>query len=365
MPFLGIFLDYRDFNSRQIGEILAIVTASKVIGPSLWAMLADKTGKQLSIIRLGAFLAAISFMVLAFVDGYLLISTFLAIFTLFWAAILPQMEVMTQNTIRRSPKIYARIRLWGSLGFIALAVVGGEIIAVFTPQAFIYLGVSILLFLWLTTLWLKQPKIKASAIVKQSSLVSKLLTVRFAIFFISGIFLQISFAPYYGFFALYLRDLGYPSYAVGLLIGLGVVAEIFIFIYAGNIFKYFHVKAVLAFSILATALRWFVVAQYGDVFILLALSQVLHAASFGLNHTASILFLQQYFDNNQQSRAQAVYVGGVYGIGGAIGAFAAGIYWLDGQGTEYTFTLAAICALLGGLLALFMPQKNQRKERLI
>ena len=365
MPFLGVFLDYRDFNSRQIGEILAIVTASKVLGPSLWAMLADKTGKQLSIIRLGAFLAAISFMMLAFVEGYLLISTFLAIFTLFWAAILPQMEVMTQNTIRRSPKIYARIRLWGSLGFIALAVVGGEIIATFTPQAFIYLGVSILLFLWLTTLWLKQPKIKASAIVKQSSLVSKLLTVRFAIFFISGMLLQISFAPYYVFFALYLRDLGYPSYAVGLLIGLGVVAEIFIFIYAGNIFKYFHVKAVLAFSILVTALRWLIVAQYGDVFVLLALSQILHAASFGLNHTASILFLQQHFDNNQQSRAQAVYVGGVYGIGGAIGAFAAGIYWLDGQGAEYTFTLAAIFAFLGGLLALFMPKNIIRKERLI
>ncbi len=358
MPFLGIFLDYRDFNSRQIGEILAIITASKVIGPSLWAMLADKSGKQLRIIRLGAFLAASSFMVLAFVDGYTLIASFLAIFTLFWAAILPQMEVMTQNTIRRSPKIYARIRLWGSLGFIALAVAGGKIIEVFSPQAFIYIGSGILAVLWITTLGLKQPKIKRSAITKRSSIVSKLFTLKFVIFFIAGAFLQISFAPYYGFFALYLRDLGYPSYAVGLLIGLGVIAEIFVFIYAGKIFKYIDVKTALALSILVTALRWFIVAEYGDLFTLLAFSQLIHAASFGLNHSASILFLQQHFDDNQQSRAQAIYIGGVYGIGGALGAYGAGIYWLDGQGAEHTFILAAISALCGGIIAIFMPKRD-------
>jgi PPP family 3-phenylpropionic acid transporter len=298
-------------------------------------------------------------MVLAFVDGYLLISTFLAVFTLFWAAILPQMEVMTQNSIRRSPKIYARVRLWGSLGFIALAVVGGEVIALFTPQAFIYIGVAVLLLLWLTTLSLKQPKIRSSATVKTSSIVSKLFTLNFSLFFISGVFLQISFAPYYGFFALYLRDLGYPSYAVGLQIGLGVVAEIFVFIYAGKFFKYFTIKTILAFSIIVTALRWFMVAKYGDVFLLLAISQLIHAASFGLNHTASILFLQQHFDSNQQSRAQALYIGGVYGVGGALGAFAAGIYWLNGQGAEHTFMLAAICAFIGGIIALFMPNKTR------
>ena len=37
----------RGFNSRQIGELLAIFTATKIIGPSFWAFFADKTGKQL------------------------------------------------------------------------------------------------------------------------------------------------------------------------------------------------------------------------------------------------------------------------------------------------------------------------------
>ncbi len=360
VPYLSIFLNGKHFSSREIGEILAIVTASKIIGPSLWAMFADKTGKQLSIIRLGALLSLLFFTALAWLNSYWLITSVLSLFTLFSAAILPQIEVMTQNSIRRSAKIYARIRLWGSIGFIVLAVFSGEIIARFSQQAFVYLGSLVLLLLYLTTLILKQPKIKSSATIKQSSLISKLLCWRFTLFFLSGVFLQISFAPYYGFFALYLRDLGYPAYAAGLFISLGVVAEIFIFINAGKIFTLFTIKSVLVFSLFVTALRWFLLAKYADNAWLLAFSQILHAASFGLYHSASILFIQQHFDTNQQSRAQAIYIGGVYGVGGAIGAFATGIYWLNGQGAEHTFMLAALMAFIGSLFVLLM--RNAKKS---
>ena len=358
VPYLGIFLDGKHFSSREIGEIMAIVTTTKIIGPSLWAMFADKTGKQLSIIRLGALLSLLSFTVLAWLNSYWLVTIFLSLFTLFSAAILPQIEVMTQNSIRRSAKIYARIRLWGSIGFIVLAVLSGELIAQYPTQAFVYLGTLVLIFLYLITLVIKQPKIKSSATIKQSSLLSKLLCWRFGLFFLSGMFLQISFAPYYAFFALYLRDLSYPAYAAGLFIALGVVAEILIFLNAGRIFRLFTIKSVLVFSLFITAIRWFIVAEFADNAYLLALSQVLHAASFGLFHSASILFLQQHFDSNQQSRAQAIYIGGVYGVGGAIGAFASGVYWLNGNGAEHTFILASLMALVGTVLIVLM-QKNK------
>ena len=362
VPYLGIFLDGKYFSSREIGEILAIVTTTKIIGPSLWAMFADKTGNQLSVIRLGALLSLLCFTALAWLNSYWLVVLFLSLFTLFSAAILPQIEVMTQNSIRRSAKIYARIRLWGSIGFIVLAVFSGEVIAQFSQQAFVYIGSIVLLCLLLSTLRIKQPKIKLSATIKQSSLLSKLLCLRFALFFLSGVFLQISFAPYYTFFALYLRDLAYPAYAAGIFIALGVVAEIFVFINAGKIFKYFDIKLVLIFSIFITAIRWLLVAKFADNAWLLAVSQMMHAASFGLFHSASILFLQQHFDTNQQSRAQAIYIGGVYGLGGAIGAYAAGIYWLNGKGAEHTFMLAALMAFIGTLLALLMKNNKTNKK---
>ena len=108
-PYLAVFLDGKGFNSVELGEIFAILTATKLIAPSLWAMLADKTGQQLTIIRLGALLALLSFMLLFWLNSYWSISLCLALFSLFWTAILPQLEVLTLNSVRHSSKIYARI----------------------------------------------------------------------------------------------------------------------------------------------------------------------------------------------------------------------------------------------------------------
>lgn len=354
IPFLPLYLDGKGFSSSEIGEILAIFMATKIVGPALWALLADKTGKQLGIIRLGAFLACAFFTFLFWLNDYWPIVFCLSIFSLFWTAILPQLEVMTLNSIKQSPKIYARIRLWGSIGFIFVAVIAGEVIEQFSSEAFTFLGFIILFGLFLSTLWIKQSKIKKSQITKVSSIKYKLLNISFGAFFLSGILLQLSFGPYYSFFALYLRDLQYPAYAVGLLTSLGVLAEITIFIYAGKIFKYFSVKSILIFSFIITSFRWYLMGHLGDVMIVMILSQLIHAASFGLYHSASIQFIQQHFDPSQQNRGQAIYIGGVYGLGGALGAYLAGTLWLDGVGATSAFDMAMVAAFIGSILVLFI-----------
>ena len=165
-----------------------------------------------------------------------------------------------------------------------------------------------------------------------NSMLSLLMSRNFILFFIAGLLLQVSFGPYYSFFALYIRDLGHPSYAVGLLIGVSVVIEVATFILAGRIFKRFSVYHILVFSFLSTALRWLLMGYWGEHIALLVFTQLIHAASYALYHSASMQFIQYHFLANQQNRAQALYISGVYGIGGAIGAYAAGLLWLDGDG---------------------------------
>jgi len=356
-PFLSIFLDAKGFNSVELGEIFAIITATKIVAPSLWAVLADKTGQQLLIIRLGALCAFLSFTLLFWLNAYWPISFALALFSLFWTAILPQLEVLTLNSVRRSSKIYARIRLWGSLGFITLALIAGQVMEIFPIENFTFsftlMGSLILLLLLISTLTIKPQRKSISHKETPIAIRSKLIEPRFIVFFISGLLLQVSFAPYYGFFALFLRDLDYSGFAVGLLISLGVVAEIMVFIYAGVFFKAFSLKQLLTFSLAITALRWFLVAQFADSVWLLSFTQLMHAASFALYHSASMLFITQHFSACQQSRGQAVYLGGVYGVGGAIGAYLAGILWLEGDGASMTFMVASGSALLAALLMLF------------
>lgn len=370
-PYLSVFLDGKGFTSLELGEIFATLTATKIVAPSLWAILADKTGQQLLIIRLGALLALLSFMSLFWLDSYWPISFSLALFSLFWTAILPQLEVFTLNSVRRSSKIYARIRLWGSIGFIALAVFTGQVMEYYEQtsfsnpymssftSAFVLIGCIILLCLLLSTTTIKPQRVVSKIKAKPLAIKDRLITPRFITFFIGGVLLQISFGPYYGFFALFLRDLSYSGFIVGLLISLGVVAEILVFIFASSFFKYFSVKTLLIFSLVATGVRWGVVALYAESIWLLALTQLMHAASFALFHSASMLFISNHFSACQQSRGQAVYLGGVYGVGGAIGAYLAGMLWLDGLGASTAFLAASTASLLGALVMMFMPRDTQ------
>ena len=53
-------------------------------------------------------------------------------------------------------------------------------------------------------------------------------------FMLAALLLQVSFAPFYGFFTLYSRDLGYSGTQTGLFIALSIVAEIIAFYFAGS-----------------------------------------------------------------------------------------------------------------------------------
>lgn len=362
VPFLSVFLDARGFTSLEIGEILAVITATKIVAPTLWAQLADKSGKQLTIVKIGALLSLLSFSLIIWTVSYWPLMFSLAMFSLFWTAILPQLEVMTLNSIRKSAKIYARIRLWGSIGFIIVAMLGGELIERYSAEAFSYIGIAILAGLFFSTLVSQQPRIKRLTKVDNSSIKDKVFNSNFLLFFFAGLMLQMSFGPYYVFFALYLKNLAYSGFLIGIFIAIGVVAEIGIFIFAGLFFKSFSLKTLISSSILLTALRWYIVGHYADSDIALALSQLIHALSFGLYHSASIAFIQQHFNTNQQSRGQAIYIGGVYGIGGAVGAYMAGILWQDGIGAMTTFDFAAFTAFIGGVFALFLRQSNIKKQ---
>jgi PPP family 3-phenylpropionic acid transporter len=360
VPFLSVFLDARGFTSLEIGEILAVITATKIVAPTLWAQLADKSGKQLTIVKIGALLSLFSFSLIIWTVSYWPLMFSLAMFSLFWTAILPQLEVMTLNSIRKSAKIYARIRLWGSIGFIIVAMLAGELIERYSAEAFSYIGITILAGLFLSTLISQQPRIKSLVKIDDSSIKDKIFKGNFLLFFFAGLMLQMSFGPYYVFFALYLKNMAYSGFLIGIFIAIGVVAEIGIFIFAGLFFKSFSLKTLISSSILLTALRWYIVGHYADSDIALALSQLIHALSFGLYHSASIAFIQQHFNANQQSRGQAIYIGGVYGIGGAVGAYMAGILWQDGMGAMTTFDFAALTAFIGGVFALFITSKSAK-----
>ena len=358
MPYLGVFLDGRGFTSVEIGELFALITVARILGPNIWASMADKSGKGLKVLRIGSFLTVSCFGLVFFVDGFWGLSLIFALMMMFWTAILPQLEVLTLNCVKSNASLYSYIRLWGSIGFILLTIFAGKMIDVFSSEAPIFISTVVLFILFLSTLILKEPTVNKDKQENTLSIWHKVSSWTFMYFISSALFLQVSFGPYYGFFALYARDLGYSGQVTGAFIALGVLAEIVIFILAGRLIKFFGTKWILIISILFTALRWYLLAMFAESPVILITSQILHAFSFGMTHAASVHFIHSYFGKDFQSRGQALYVSIAFGVGGAAGNYGAGLIWDQGQGAEMAFMLAAGFAVLSAITLLFIPAKR-------
>ena len=362
VPYFGLFLDGRGLNSADIGLLLAIVTASRIVGPNIWAWVAERNGKPLTVMRYGAALAVIGWLSSFANVGFWPLLIGFTLFSFFWTAILPQLELTTLSFLNDDTQAYSRIRTAGSVGYIVLVMLGGWLFEHFGSE---FLPLSALLFLLLLLLSLFMlPKVALSTEVSDDSIrFSQLLKNSVLLrFMLAALLLQMSFAPFYGFFTLYSRDLGYSGSQTGIFIGVAIAAEIVAFYFAGSLMRNRSYARTLGVCYGVTVLRWILLAELADNLWWLCFSMLLHAGSFAIAHSCAMQFIQQFFPKNLRSRGQALYAGVIFGGGGAIGAYCSGLLWQNGAGASQTFWIAAVLALLATLLALSLPASINRAK---
>ena len=356
VPYIGVFLDGRGYSSEQIGQILAYITVARIIGPNIWSVLANYCQPGLFIMRLGAILAFICTFLAYYYYGFWAVTLALGLMMMFWTAILPQLEVVAMDCCQGNAQGYANLRMWGSIGFIVLSIILGALLDVTSTEVILYAMTLVLFALFVMTCLITAPEhpiehTDQSAHNKAQWQLAR--STPFVLFILSALLLQFSFGPFYTFFALYTGDLGYTGTQTGWLIALAVIAEIGMFVVAGRLLQRYSLNSMLIISMMLTALRWYLLAYWAESAVLVVISQLLHAFSFGLTHCASISFIHRYFAKSFQAQGQAIYVSVAFGIGGAAGSYLSGVYWDQGAGAQFTFILSMGIALLAGALLLF------------
>jgi len=171
-----------------------------------------------------------------------------------------------------------------------------------------------------------------------------------AAFFLANFLMIFAHASYYVLYSLFLEEQGYSKTAIGALWTLGVVAEVALFRWQRHLFDRFAALSLLGFSIGVAALRFVLIGASGGALWLLLVAQLLHAITFGLHHSAVMKILHQWFDVQQQARAQALYVTLAYGLGGALGGLVVSALWVQ-VSPAGAFFGAGLAAAIGTVFA--------------
>ncbi len=344
LPYWGLYLQSLQFSPAEIGQVLGLMAATKIVAPSVWGWMADRRGKGVGWVRVAGFGAAGSFLGVAAATDLSPLLWMTGLFSLFWNACLPLFEALTLQHLGTDVHRYSRVRLWGSVGFIAaVAGLGAALDAVLAVTCLPWVLWALLLALCLSSLTIPHVDGKSDVsaerfwpIVRRGEVIA---------FFIVMMLVQVSHGPYYAFFSIHLESLGYRAEVIGVLWTLGVIAEIVLFLFARRLFGRFTVRTILLVSLFMAALRWALLASGESALPMLLAVQALHAASFGAVHAVGVQLTLRYFGGPHRTKGQGLYSSMSFGLGGAIGAWAAGATWLP-LGPDGVFLWASACCLL-------------------
>mgnify|MGYP000353065001 FL=1 len=362
-PYLGLYLEDQGFSLFEIAQLSSLLMLTKIVAPMLWGSLADRYHNRIYLVRLGAMMTMVCYLGFFVAEQFWHYALIIVLFSFFWNAILPQFEVVTLLSLDGQKDRYSRIRLWGSIGFIASVVAMGwffEKLGLYLFPISLLVIIAAIFFASLFQFNTLEKPVEKTLVL--TGLWQQLKRRDTQFFFVSCFLLQASHGAYYTYFSIFLESIGYGKTQIGWLWGLGVFAEVLIFIVMHHWFARHSIKKIMLISLALTSLRWSLTSYYADVFWILVGSQCLHAFSFGAMHAAAIKFVDLNFDARTQGRAQALYSSLSFGLGGAVGAFLSGLIVVK-TSYEMIFLVSALMAFFAMILV--FPFRSRLNTRLL
>jgi PPP family 3-phenylpropionic acid transporter len=292
-------------------------------------------------------MACIIFSAIFYLESYLPLLVWMFLLNTVISSLMPLGEAATVHALYKNndfDRRYGRLRLWGSIGFIAMVLFAGAWFERFGIESFPYFGMAALLIMTILTSTLREPAMEVTHHV-EIKLGHVLKNTQVQWFMTANFWMIFGHAALYVFYSLYLDRLGYSKGEIGLFWMLGVLSEVIFFYFQSYFYARFTTKNILLVAYLIATIRFALIAYLPEL-IVLVLAQIMHAATFGAHHSASIKMLQTWFKGPLQARGQALYTTVSYGIGGTVGGLVAGWVW-EYLAPAHVFGLAALSSFLG------------------
>lgn len=341
MPKVLLELHY---TTAEVGIIYAAAPFMRFLLPFVFRYGVQLTPKVYFISLFLTFIGTLLF--LAIVENFWL---YLFANLLFGAAMgisLPYVETIALSTLSKNH--YGKVRLWGSIGFMGIALWLGKVLS--SPyEALYYLSAMAFLTLLFGAFLIKYDDTSHELTGDDTSFSLS----KYWAFWISIFLMQVGFGGFYNFFTIYATSHSISLEMTTWMWSFGVLCEIIMLYFQGPLLQR-NLLNILLFATLVTVFRWLILYLYPDSVSMIFASQSLHAISFALYHTAAITYVFSLY--SQKKLAQQFFLGIAFGLGASVGALLAGKFY-----GEYLFLIQAIITFMAFLVLLI----HQKRKELI
>lgn len=348
-PYASLYFADRGVSAVQIGVLMSMMQVMRIFGPNLWGWVADHTRRRVMVLRVTSAASALVFCGIFWGETFVFFFVLMLTLNLFTSAQGPLSEALMLSSMRGDLTHYGRLRLWGSVGFIVTVIVAGQLLDWQGIRLMPWIALVLLIMVAAVALNMREETAMPRS--QDTPSVRQLLKQREVIAFFVSTFLMIAaHASLYVYYSLYLSQIGYSKTVIGLMWSLGVVAEILFFYFQAPLFRRFGVATLMLTSLLMGVVRFLMIGFGAESLVMLLIAQILHAATFGVHHSASVATLQRWFAGPLQARGQALFISVSYGLGGSLGGLLLSACW-DTFGARLVYMIAALFCFAGWMAA--------------
>lgn len=386
LPYLPVWLDVRGLTAQEIAVITAAPYFLRVLITPTVAVWADRTESHRTLINALSWLALLLAVLLAQMQGFWAIFLLAVPFAIALSTAVPLTETIAVAGVRAHGLDYGRMRLWGSITFVAAGFVGGWLIDHVGSGAVIG---CILAGMTATAAaaWFLPRGVggTAPAIAGESSTrlagespahlaeglppphpASESPTGRrkgrgagdarklvanpiFLAFLVAAGAAQGAHGMFYTFGALHWHSQGISNAWVGALWAIAIVGEVALFAYSGRVARRLGPVMLLVLATAASVGRWVLMSFSPPLAALIPL-QTLHTLTYGASHLGAMHFIARAVPESAQGTAQALYATVASGLVMGVATVTSG--WLYARAGGNAYLAMAVLAAVGLAAAL-------------
>lgn len=354
LPFFPVWLKYKGLGPQEISIIIAATMFLRIVAGPLFALIADRLDDRRRVVIALSWASLASVCLFLFTDGFWQIFGATLILMSVWPSITPLIETIAMRASHEQGIDYGRVRLWCSITFIAASSGAGWLLGFNTGAVIVFCLIGAIV-INLVGAYLLTPELptRRKALPRGNPFKDIFDILRQPVFMLgitTASLIQATHAVYYAFGTLNWQRLGYADTTIGLLWGVGVIAEIILFAFSGPVVARIGAPRLMALGAGAAAIRWGVTALSPPLYVLFPL-QALHALTYGAAHLGALHFISRSTPRSLAATGQSLYASLSAGvIMGAMTLAAGSLYQAYGGHAYWMASGAGAIGLVGCLL---------------
>ena len=352
IPYFSKFFSSLEIHGSNLGMIFAVGSFLAMAIQPILGYLNDKTKKSKEILVVITLMIVGALFFMTFIHS---VYGILILFSIYSMAVFSEFPLMDTVTLS-SPHPFGKIRLWGSIGFAAGALVSGKVIELFGEISFLYLGIIVgiitIILILRVPMKIKETHEEEGKVDLKALLQNK----KYLIFVgVSMLFLG-SNNGHNSYFGIYFNDIGGSMALLGVTIFLMTLSEVPFMGVSTKLINKKGVEFAVTLSIFFLTLRWLLYFLFPTPYVVTG-SFLIQGASVGLFFATANLFVRSIVDKSTLGTAITIFMA-AGSLGGMFFQYISGIL-IDKYSSVYIYIFFALLTFVA-LILMFIGKKIKK-----